>query len=155
MSTKASGAFSLRIDRTAERRMLGGYSPDAVEHILKEASKVGAQDAAKVMRSAAPVGTASRLGQYYRRMSLAHGTFRKSVRAAAIRGRGSAIKGLQDKTIGQVIGPIGKTAFTRAWIELGTTHSRANPWVEKVSTVALGAAQRGSDAVLSLYARGH
>ena len=91
--------------------MLKGYRTDAVDHILREAAKVGGQDGAKVMRGAAPIGTSEREGQYYRRQGLGHGTFRKSVRAAAIRGRGSAIKGLQAKTVGVVM----RYAFRGRW----------------------------------------
>lgn len=146
-------SFTARLDRAEEERYLRKFSGSAVDHILGEAAKVGAKAAAQVMRSAAPVGTAQRLSQYYRRMGLSHGTFRKSVRAALIRGRGSAIN-LQGRTIGYVIGPIGKNAFTRAWIEQGTSHARANPWVEQAASPALTVAREASESVLEVYSRG-
>lgn len=133
--------------------MLRGYREAEVIGILKEAAKLGAQAAAKVLKPKAPIGTAERLSQYYRRLGLQHGTFRRTIRAAAIRGRGSAIQGLQGRTIGWVIGPMGKNAFTRHWIEYGTRHARSNPWVERSATEALSVARGASDAVLSAYAR--
>lgn len=145
-------SWSASIDRRAETRFLARYHPAAVDHILGEAARVGAVGAARVMRGYAPVGTSDRQGQYYRRMGLGHGTFKKSVKAAKIRGRGSLIRGLQGRTIGYVIGPIGKTAFTRAWIEYGTSNERANPWVARSAAEALSTAQRASEAVLTLYA---
>lgn len=146
--------MTVTIDRTAEKRLLARYSAVAVEHVMGEAAKVGAQAGAKVLRAAAPIGVARRLSQYYRRMGLGHGAFRSSVRAAAIRGRHSAISGLQGATIGYVIGPIGRNAFTRGWIELGTRHQRANAWVERTADAALATAKAGSEAVLDLYDRG-
>lgn len=148
-------SFTARIDRADEKRMLKGYSDDAVQHILTDAAKEGGRAGAAVLKAAAPVGVSARLSQYYRRLGLPHGTFRRSVRAAPIRGRGSAISGLQARTVGVVVGPMGSKAFTRGWIEQGTTHSRANPWVERSAAAALSAAQRGSEAVLELYAREH
>lgn len=142
-----------RIDRAAEKKMLRGYREEEVVRILKEAAKVGASAGAKVLKGKAPVGMSNRPSQYYRRLGLSHGTFRRSVKAAAIRGRGSAIKGLQGRTIGYVIGPIGRNAFTRHWIESGTRHARANPWVERSAPEALSVAQRASEAVLQAYAR--
>ena len=134
--------MTVTVDRRAEKAMLARYTPEKVTSILKEAAKEGGKAGAAVLRSAAPIGTSQRLSQYYRRMGLGHGTFRRSVRAAAIRARGG---------IGSKIGPMGRNAFTRGWIELGTTHSRANPWVERSATSALNAAQRGSEAVLERY----
>lgn len=134
--------------------MLKGYSASAVEHVLKEAARVGGRDAAKVMRAVAPIGTSQRLSQYYRKLGLQHGTFRKSVKAAAIRGRGSMISGLQGRTVGMVIGPIGKNAFTRSWIEEGTRRGMpATHWVAHVAAAALSVARGASEAVLELYAR--
>lgn len=148
--------FTSQIDRRAELAKLRAYSNDAVDHILKEAARVGAGGAKKVMVAEAPVGTAQRLSQYYRKMGLSHGTFRKSIRAAAIRGRGSMIGGLQGRTVGYVVGPIGKNAFTRAWIEFGTRRGMpANPWVERSASEALSVAREASGAVLALYAEAH
>lgn len=147
--------MTFTIDREAEKRMLRGYSSEAVTFILKQAAKAGGKAAAAVVKAEAPIGTSTRLSQYYRKMGLAHGTFRHSVRAAEIRGRGSMIKGLQGNTVGQVIGPIGKNAFTRAWIELGTVHQKARPWIEPLAAAALSVARSASEAVLDLYARGH
>ena len=140
--------MTLKIDRSAEIRMLRSYTPDAVTYILQEAAKHGGQEAAKVMRAVAPKGTSERPSQYYRRNNLPHGTFRKSVKAARIRRKGK-------DTVGYVVGPVGSKGFTRHWIELGTSHSRANPWVERVAAAALSVAQRGSEAVLALYVRNH
>ena len=152
----SSNSFTAIIDRKAEMAMLRGYSSSAVDYILKEAARVGAKGALAVMRDAAPIGTSSRLSQYYRKMGLGHGTFRKSVRAAPIRGRGSAISGLQGRTVGQVIGPMGKNAFTRAWIEFGTRRGeRADPWVERIASAAFTVAREASESVLALYARRH
>lgn len=146
-------AFVGTIDRAAEQKMLKGYRPEAVTAILQQAAKEGGRAAKAVLAPRAPIGTSSRLSQYYRRLALAHGTFRRSVRAAMIRGRGSALgKGLQGRTVGYVIGPIGKNAFTRGWIELGTRHQKARPWVEEAAGQALTAAYAASDAVLTLYA---
>ena len=142
------------IDRRQLDRFLTRYTPEEVTKIMKTAATYGGKEGAKVMRSAAPIGTANRLSQYYRKMGLSHGTFRKSVRAAAIRGRNTAIKGLQARTIGVVIGPIGKNAFTRGWIELGTRHQRANPWVEREAAPALSVAREASESVLEVYGRG-
>ena len=151
-----SSSFIARIDRHEEEKMLRGYSGAAVDHILTQAAKVGAVGAAQVMKAEAPIGTSERLSQYYRRMGLGHGTFRKSVRAAPIRGRGSMISGLQGKTVGQVIGPMGRNAFTRAWIEEGTARGMpATHWVERVAHAALSVAREASDAVLALYVRAH
>ena len=138
-------AFTARLDRTAERRMLARFKPHEVDHVLLEAAKVGGQAGAKVLRSNAPVGTAARLSQYYRAHGLSHGTLRKSVRAAQIRGRHTAIVGLQGRTVGYVIGPIGRQAFTRAWVE-ARTH-----WTEHTAPAALAVAHDASDAVLVLY----
>jgi hypothetical protein len=149
---KTSGAFTATLDRREEEKMLARYHGSEVEFILKEAAKAGGKAGAQVLKPNAPIGTSQRLSQYYRRMGLQHGTFRRSVRAAMIRGRGSAIKGLQGKTVGYVIGPIGKNAFTRAWIEQGTRTARANPWVEQSASASLSAAHDASDAVLTLYA---
>ena len=136
--------------------MLAGYGDQATLYILQQASTTGAREAAKVLREAAPIGVSERLSQYYRRMGLQHGAFKRSVRAAPIRGRGSAITGLQRRTVGSVIGPLGKNAFTRAWIELGTRRGeKANPWVERTAAAAFAVARAASDAVLALYAREH
>jgi hypothetical protein len=150
-----SSGFTAKFDRRQEKEMLKGYSPEAVTNILQEAAKHGATEGAKVLRAEAPIGVAERLSQYYRRKGLAHGTFRKSVRAAMIRGRRALVTGLQGKTVGYVMGPLGPNAFTRGWIEAGTTHSRANPWVARTSDAAFSVARQGSEAVLELYVREH
>jgi len=135
--------------------MLRGYTSEAVTRILKEAAKDGAQAAKAIVKPAAPVGTSTHLSQYYRRLGLPHGTLRKAVKVGYIRGRGSMIKGLQGATVGYVIGPMGKSAFTRGWIEYGTRRQRANPWLEKVAGMALAAAHRASENVLERYVRTH
>jgi len=150
-------SFIARIDRRAEVAYLARFTPDEVDKIVAQAAGYGGRAAAKVLAPQAPIGTAKRLSQYYRRMGLGHGTFRRSVRAAKIRGRGSALRGQLGKTVGYVIGPIGKNAYTRAWIELGTRPHGGhpgegpNPWVEQAASDALSVARDASDAVLALY----
>ena len=117
--------------------MLRAYTPQQVNRVLKQSAKYGGAAAAKVMKAKAPVGTSSRLSQYYRKMGLKHGTLRRSVRAAAIRKRG----------IGAVIGPMGSKAFTRHWVE-----ARMH-WTASLASTALSVAHRASDAVLTAYAR--
>jgi len=151
-------SYSATIDRREEERMLAGYSASAVDHILKEAAKYGGKAGAAVMKGEAPTFAydMTRQGKrmFYRRNSLKEGTFKRSVRAAAIRGRGTAIRGLQGRTVGVVIGPIGKNAFTRHWIELGTRHGeKGSHWVEKAAREALRASYEASDSVLTLYAK--
>ena len=149
----SSGPFTAKLDRDAELRMLAAYDDHAVQKIMEQAAESGGKQAAKVLKDAAPIGTARRLSQFYRRQGLQHGTFRSSVRAAKIRGRGSALVGLQGRTIGYVVGPIGSKAFTRHWIESGTSHQRANPWIAQTASAALSVARDASDAVLTLYAK--
>ena len=148
-------SFTAHLDRSAELKQLRRYGNAEIDRILKESAKLGANAAAKVLRAAAPIGKSQRPSQYYRRNGLGHGTFRKSVKAAIIRGRGSMIAGLQGRTIGYVIGPMGSKGFTRNWIEHGTRRGMpANPWVERESTAALSVAQRASESVLEAYIRG-
>lgn len=147
--------FTSRVDRRAELAKLRHYSADAVDHILREAAKVGANGAKVVIKAEAPIGTSTRLSQYYRAHGLGHGTLRASVRAAPIRGRGSMIKGLQARTVGYVIGPIGKNAFTRYWVEMGTRHQPGQHWLAHILSAAVSVARSGSGAVLDLYQRAH
>lgn len=117
----------------------------------------GGKAGAVVMRQRAPVGRSAHLSQYYRRSGLGHGTFRKSVTSRKIRGRSAAIN-IQGKTIGVVMGPIGKNAFTRFWIEEGTRgpgrhRVAANPWVEAVAPSAFAAARIATDRMLESYAK--
>lgn len=152
----STNSFTATIDRREEQKFLKGYSASAVEHILGEAAKEGGKAGAAVLKSNAPIGTSARLSQFYRKMGWGHGKLRGSVRAAMIRGRNSFIPNLQGRTIGYVIGPIGKAAFTRAWVEGGTARGEAaNPWVESGATAALSVAREASEAVLTLYAEAH
>ena len=177
-----SNVFTAKIDRDAEKRLLERYSADNVLFILKEAARVGAQGGAKVMKAEAPIGEAKRLSQYYRLTGRRHGNFRGSVRAALIRGRGSQIKGLQGRTVGYVVAPMGRKAggsTLRAWVESGTRPhdmgrrnvgrmgrevqigrgrgqhpgSPGRHWMDGVAGPALGVARDASEAVLDLYMR--
>lgn len=135
------------------------FKPAAVDRALEDAAKAGATAAVKVLRPRAPVGTSQHPSLYYRRNGLSHGTFRKSVRAAKIRGRRSALAGLQGRTIGYVIGPLGKNAFTRYWIEAGTHgpgrhRVAARPWIEGAASSTFSVARSASEAKLTAYARG-
>src|SRR5678815_4214935 len=125
-----SSGITVRLDRHEELKMLRGYTPEAVDRILTESAKKGAQQAKEVMRDHAPVGTSDRPSQYYRRQGLPHGTFRASVKASKIR-----------STIGYVIGPQGKNAFTRGWLEWGTRRGmRGTHWVASTASSAFSAA---------------
>jgi hypothetical protein len=131
--------MTFTIDRAAEKRMLERYEKRDVEKIMREAAKVGAKAAELSMRPEAPVGTAERLSQYYRREGLKHGTFRKSVRASQIR---------QRDTIGYVVGPIGSKGFTRHWIEQRTG------WVSRAADKALGTARNIAESIIARYSDG-
>ena len=133
--------MTVKVDRSQEIRMLRRYSTDNLDKILKQAAKEGARSAKMVMSSQAPIGRSERPSQSYRKHGLGHGTFRKSVKQAAIRRGGKGV-------VGQVVGPMGPNAFTRHWIEKRTG------WVGRVASEALKAAQRASEAVLEAYARG-
>lgn len=142
-TTGANSAFTLRIDRTQELRLLDRFSERSVDKIMREAAKVGAKAAELSMRPEAPVGAAERLSQYYRRMGLKHGTLRRSVRAAKIRSRAA---------IGYVVGPIGSKSFTRHWVELGTYQAKPHPWFGPAAKRASAVAMDVGDSVLRHYA---
>lgn len=134
-------SFSVSIDRTQERRLLARYEPAKVERILREAAAAGAESARMVMSSQAPIGTAQRLSQYYRKLHLRHGALRESVRSAEIRSRLSGITG-------RVIGPMGRGAVARAFV------AARKHWPASSARMAFTAAQRASETVLEAYARG-
>lgn len=134
-------SFSISIDRTAEKHLLARYTPVKVEVILREAAAAGAESARMVMSSQAPIGTAQRLSQYYRKLHLRHGALRGSVRSAEIHNR---LTGM----VGRVIGPMGRGAVARAFVAV------RKHWPASSARTALFAAQRASDTVLEAYARG-
>lgn len=153
-----SDIFKATIDKRAQDRFLARYTGTNVDEVLTKAAQVGGKAASLALRDKAPIGTAKRLGQYYRRKELKHGTFRKSVTSRKIRGRRAALKGLQGRTVGVVIGPIGPNAFTRAWLEFGTVgpgkhRQQGTHWVERAAIESLEVARLGSDSVLTEYAR--
>lgn len=127
--------MSFDVDRSAERRFLAAYTPDEVRRILARAAETGAQAGAATLRSAAPVGNAR-----IQRGQAPHGSFRASVRAAAVRHpRG-------DAAAGQVMGPMGFHSFMRGWIEKRTR------WAERSRERAFATARAASDRVLVSYA---
>lgn len=142
----------MTLDTRAQDKLLRKFRPVEVEKILGKAALAGANSGRKVLTGRAPVGTSKREGQFYRRNGYGHGTFLGSVKARRIRKRG-----LQEKTIGYVIGPIGKRAFTRHWIEYGTrSHGkhpgeRATHWVERSADAAFSEAQKASEDALIRY----
>lgn len=153
-----SPAFTARLDTTQQQRFLKRYTELNVTKELDVAAKAGADAAKKVLVANAPVGTSEHPSQYYRKMSLPHGTFRRSIRAAKIRGRRSALKGLQGATVGYVVGPMGKNAFTRYWREQGTNgpgrHRVAGlHWTEHSAGMALSVARSASESKLAAYAK--
>lgn len=128
--------FTAHIDRSAELKMLKGYSPEAVQQILNKAALAGAEAAKRVMHSKAPVGTAQRLSQLYRKMGLRHGALRSSVRVALV-----GLSGVY------VVGPMGRSAVARAFV------AHRNPWTLHAAPSAFAASRVASEAVLELYAR--
>ena len=151
-------SFQATLDTRAQTAFLKRYRPDEVERALLAASAIGARAAVPVLRGAAPVGRSDRPSPYYRRNGLGHGTFRASIRAAKIRGRRAGLRDLQKRTVGHVIGPIGKNAFTRAWLEFGTNgpgrhRQRGLHWLAGIEDQAFSVARSASDASLAAYAR--
>lgn len=149
--------MSLEIDTREQDRFLRRYNARGVETALTVAAAAGGKAGAAVLRSAAPVGKSARQSQYYRKSGLGHGTFKKSVTSRKIRGRSGALN-VQGQTVGVVIGPIGKNAFTRYWIEAGTKgpgqhRQRANPWVERSADETFRAARVATDNMLEAYAK--
>ena len=150
--------FTAKLDTRQQDAFLRRYKPDAVDRVLTEAAAVGAKAGVVVLRNHAPTGTSSHPSQYYRRNGLGHGTFRKSIKAAKIRGRHSSLGGLQGKTIGYVMGPMGKNAFTRAWREAGTSgpgrhRVRGLHWTQAAAGPSFSVARSASETVLERYAK--
>jgi hypothetical protein len=152
--------FSASLDTRAQDRFLARYSSANVDKAMTAAGLRGATAARAVLKERAYTGKSLRPSQYYRRMKLEHGTLKASVRAAKIKGRGSALGGLQGRTIGWVIGPIGKNAFTRHWVEKGFQHAgkggkrvEGHPWVEEAASETLEVANHVADSLMSAYAR--
>lgn len=154
-----SGA-SFRIDDHEWQAFIRRYSPREIDRIMQLAAAAGARAGAKVLKASAPVGRSSRPSQFYRREGGGHGQFKASVRAGRIRKRG-----VQARTIGYVVGPMGKFGFTRSWIAGGVRphgyktrpgkHPGAspNPWFERAQSPAERAAEEASRRVIEKYAR--
>jgi hypothetical protein len=152
---------SFVVDDRAQRALLAHYGPAKLARIFQAAARAGAKAAEPTMRAAAPVGTSKRPSQFYRREGLSHGALAATVAARRIRKRG-----LNKATIGFVVGPAGRNAFTRQWVTGGTrphmmrgarggrfTHpgQRANPWVDRAEGATVGVASRASAAVIQRY----
>ena len=136
---------SVRIDRRDELAMLSHYTPREVSSALLAAGEAGAKAGASVLRAAAPVGSGP-LSRLYRRLGLTHGALREAVRGVAFHG--------PDGLIGFVLGPIGRGAVARHWVELGTRRGmRANPWLERTAPAANAAAHSTADRALAQYGR--
>lgn len=131
--------MTAELDRRAELRMLAAYTPVQIARALSEAAAAGAQAGAPILRAAAPVGR-GKLDARYRREGLRHGTFRGTVRAAAIHRVGPAGE------TGQVVGPMGRHAFVRGWIE------RRTRWGAHAAGRVEVAMRAASDRVLVRYA---
>lgn len=149
------------------QKLIAHYEPEKIAKILQSAARAGAKAAEPIIAGAAPTGKSLRPSQFYRREGLSHGAFAATVKARRIRK-----KGIQAKTIGFVIGPAGRNAFTRPWIALGTkAHEiriktkgfgrykvlhhpgqHANPWIDRVLGPASAAALERSEAILNRWA---
>lgn len=123
--------------------MLEHYTPEAVARILETAAEAGAKAAAKVVEAGVPVGRTPGRSPLYRRLGLNHGALRGSTRAARFRDRSLP---------GFVIGPIGRAAFTRSWVDQGNRHQRGQHYIDRTGRRALLEAEHASDRVLTSYA---
>lgn len=156
-----AGTFT--VDDRAQKALMRHYDPKKLERVFTASARAGANAVSAVLERAAPVGTSKRLGQFYRREGLGHGTLKASVKARKIRKTG-----IQRRTIGYVVGPGGKNVssrrgFIRVWVAGGTRPheirmprggviqhpgQRANPWVARASRAALAAGEQASDAAI-------
>lgn len=132
--------YTVKLDRAAELRLLARFTPQQIARLLRHADEEGARAALTVMSSQAPVGTASRPSQYYRKRGYGHGTLQRSVAVSRARQRGN--------TVAVVIGPQGPQAFARFFV------AKRNPWVERTAKAAFTVARRVSGRLLEAYARG-
>lgn len=160
---------SFTVDDRELQAFLKRYTQREVEIVLTKAGSAGARAALPIVRAAVPIGTSKRVGQYYRKMNLTHGTLRASVRSRKIRRRG-----VQSETIGWVIGPMGKDVasrrgFIRVWVAGGTRPhlirrgrggriqhpgQAANHWAYGPLESASEAAAMKAEAKLRQYAEG-
>jgi hypothetical protein len=130
------------------------FTPKEIDKLLTKASRAGATAAAKVVKARAPIGTSDRPSQYYRKTRAGHGSFRATVRAKQMRKRG-----LNAQTVGHVIAPMGKFAFTRAWLEAGTRPHGGHPgtagkhWFRSAADAGSGVANTATARILETYAR--
>lgn len=168
----AARAFVMTLDTRQQDALSAKLTPAAIEQLLNRAAKAGAVAGVGVLRPAAPRGSQKRLSQYYRRMHLSHGTFRRTVQGKAIKRRDWD---LSHFTVGYVLGPMGDNAFTRAWIEYGTAPhdqrfkgakknfgrgrgqhpgERATFWMQRSAPRAFAAATAASDQILGRYPDG-
>jgi hypothetical protein len=141
------------VDDRAQKALIRHYAPDKLARIFQASARSGAKAVESVLRPAAPVGDSVRPSQFYRRQGLSHGAFAATVKARRIRKRGA-----NRTTIGFVIGPGGRNAFTRHWIAGGTRAHRigriqhpgqqANPWVERAAGRATSLGNRASEVVI-------
>lgn len=147
--------FVVSLDRRAEKAYIAKFKPTKVDAVLKKASAAGAMAAKSVVKGGAPTGTSRREGQFYRRTGLGHGTFASSISAKAIR------HSREPRTVGHVIGPMGKKGFTRAWREFGTKPHHGHPgsrglhWLGNVAGRAFAEARVVSERFLVEYGSTH
>jgi hypothetical protein len=146
------GNFVAYIDRRQEKQYLARFASSPLDRVKRKAATAAGAAAKPILKGAAPVGSSRREGQFYRREGYGHGTFRGSIRSRAIRRTGRNIQ-----TVGVVVGPMGKTGFTRAWREGGTRPhgghpgSRGTHWLERAAPGATAAASGAADAILTRY----
>lgn len=150
---------TFKIDDREWQRYVRKFGPRELDKLLAKASGAGARAAAKTIKADAPVGT-SAPSQFYRANGLGHGTFKRSIKAARIRK-----VGVQARTVGHVIGPMGKLGFTRAWVEGGTkAHgyktragrhpgARGKHWFEAASRAGSAVATTATQRILDTYAK--
>jgi hypothetical protein len=154
-------AGTFRVDDSGTRALLRHYGQDKLDRIFQSSARAGAKAAEPILQRAAPRGRSRKRSQFYRREGLQHGAFAATVKARRIRK-----KGIQKRTIGFVVGPAGRNAFTRHWIGGGVRphlirrgrggriqhpgHT-ADRWVEQAAPAALAAANRASEAVIVRY----
>lgn len=163
------GPFRVTVDSRAIDELMRQFEPARVEKILKGARGAGSRAASRVVKGAAPTGR-GRPGQYYRAQGWGHGTLKASVKARSIR------RNRRQGVLGVVIGPMGRQAFTRHWVEHGTrAHvipprrgargiadvarglytrhpgSQGRKWLDRVAPQALNAAVVAAERVLFRY----
>ena len=157
MSAPSGGTFT--IDDRQWQAYVRKFTPKEIDKLMTRATAIGSRAAAKVIKPQAPIGTSNRPSQFYRANGGGHGSFRASVRAKKIRPRGN-----NARTIGYVIGPMGKFGFTRAWAEYGTKPhgyrsrpgrhpgAKARPWFGAAASAGEAAATSATQRILDKYA---